>query len=399
MTHNDSKVLNWLTTGGIVVMIAILIGGVLSYTNEPSNEMPGMSYWMVYALLGGLYLVGFLAWEEYQNRRNNWIALSILTLLGITCMSMVRFYAPIAFLLMPVTMGAASFLSRPTTILYTLSVVLGINLLPYVFLRDSLSITPSLLVSNIVTIGGMYAIGVVIQVALVEQLRARAEVERLNAQLRDYAAQSAALSAAQERNHMAHILHDSIGHALTVVSVQLEAAERLIERGEIKKATGAIHNARQVIRDGLAEVRASVNHLRSESHTPDTQLSYVLRSLLSRLSDEERNVMFEASSTVLAALDMLPQQTRTLLMGAVQEGLTNALKHAAPTRITLNIVQLPEYVRLTLTNDGAHPVPGSGTRNGLFSLRNRLEELGGRIHSFASDDAFVLVIEVPHDSP
>lgn len=392
-TNQEKFAFNWLTTVGIAVIIGILISGVLSYTSDAPAQTRSLMYWTVYALFGACLLVGFLKWENYDNQNINFFALASLTAVGVTCMWMVRFNGLIWFLLMPLTMQAVIFLPRRQVILYTAGLVIGINSLAYWLVFDNLPL--SLWLSNTVTIGGMYAVGIVIQIALIEQLRASAEVERLNAQLRDYALQSAELAAAHERNRMAHTIHDSIGHALTIVSVQLEAAERLIEHGKLDKATMAIQTARGVARDGLQEVRLSVQNLRSDKRDLDSKLSDALQTLLKSVANDALEVKIESPQPALDRLDTLSPSTQSILLSAVQEGLTNALKHASPSEITLEIVDRSPYVQLSLCNNNLKKSKASGNRSGIQTIRERIEPLGGRVEIHQTANTFELRIEVP----
>ncbi|MEM9953337.1 MAG: sensor histidine kinase [Chloroflexota bacterium] len=395
-SKEQTAAFDWLTGVGIMVIIGILISGVLTYISNAQKPPVGWGYWAIYVLCGILLLGGFLRWVEYDNRLANILWLSALTLLGIICMIMVGFEGAIWFLLMPITMQSAIFFSRIMTAIYTATLVIGLNLLAYSWSANGIS-NWWLWLSNTVTIGGLYAIGLVIQIALIEQFRARAEVERLNEQLRDYAIQSAELATAQERNRMAQTLHDSIGHALTVVSIQLEAAERLIQHDELAKATTAIQTARQVAREGLQDVRTSVYNLRSKLSDTDSKLSDALRSLLLWTVGDGRDTTLKASDEVLSKLDCLPTRSQGVVLRAIQEGLTNALKHAQPTTITLTIEQSEAFMRLSLTNDKPNVVAGDGIRSGLATMRQGVEALGGNVQTRTLSDSFTLIIEIPND--
>lgn len=394
-THlqQEEQALNWLETVGIVAIIGILISGMLTYTSD-SDQVRSISYWGLYALLGGSLLVGFLKWETYHNMFVNIVALVSLTSLGLVCMLMVNFRGIIWFVLMPIAMQAGLFLPRRQVVIYMVCLVLGMNLLAYSLVFSDFPF--SLWLSNTVNIGGLYAVGIVLQIALGEQLQARAEVERLNEQLQDYAIQAAALAAAEERNRMAHTIHDSVGHSLTVVSVQLEAAERLIEHGKLDQATTAICTARRVAREGLNEVRLSVQNLRSDQPPEHIKLSEALQALLSSLHNDERRAGMEVSDATVSIIDTLPQTTQHVLLRAVQEGLTNALKHGNPTQITLTVEQVAQAVKFILSNNQTNAVAGIGNRSGLKTMREQFASMGGHIETQHAAHTFTLLIEVPH---
>jgi signal transduction histidine kinase len=98
----------------------------------------------------------------------------------------------------------------------------------------------------------------------VREQRGRAEVQRLadelgvaNRQLREYAGQVEELAAARERNRMAREIHDTLGHYLTAVNMQLEAARALLATDPEKAADG-MSKALALTHEGLADVRRSV---------------------------------------------------------------------------------------------------------------------------------------------
>ena len=114
---------------------------------------------------------------------------------------------------------------------------------------------------------GILFVVVFTQVAVSEQ-RLRTEAERLaqelgeaNRQLREYATQVEELAVARERNRMAREIHDSLGHYLTAVNMQLEAA-RAVLASDPAKAQDALSKAQGLTREGLADVRRSVAALR-----------------------------------------------------------------------------------------------------------------------------------------
>lgn len=88
------------------------------------------------------------------------------------------------------------------------------------------------------------------------------DLEAANRQLGAYAAQAEELAVARERNRVAREIHDSLGHYLTVVQVQLEAALAVHDR-EPGQAIEAVGKARKLVGEGLQEIRHSISALRA----------------------------------------------------------------------------------------------------------------------------------------
>jgi len=98
--------------------------------------------------------------------------------------------------------------------------------------------------------------------------RLLADLEASHLQLQDYAEQVADLAATEERNRLARDIHDSLGHHLTAISIQLEKALAFKNRDD-EQSEQAIVDAKSAARAALEDVRQSVSALRSEeSHFP-----------------------------------------------------------------------------------------------------------------------------------
>ncbi len=90
------------------------------------------------------------------------------------------------------------------------------------------------------------------------------ELQAAHAQLREYAARVEQLAVAEERNRLAREIHDSLGHHLTILSVQLQAASRLIAL-DSARAASEIEKARAIVAEALGDVRQSVSALRAQA--------------------------------------------------------------------------------------------------------------------------------------
>ncbi len=230
--------------------------------------------------------------------------------------------------------------------------------------------------------------------------RARGEVQRLagelgeaNRKLREYAVQIEELAATRERNRLAREIHDSLGHYLTVVNVQLEAARVLAER-DPGGARGALDKAQTLTQEGLQEIRRSVAALRA-SPLDNKPLVEALREVL----EEGRAAGLATEMQVLGQVRTLPPQVELTLYRAGQEGLTNIRKHAQATRASLVLdFRAPTTVHLNLTDDGRGAANGGGASAGfgLLGLRERAQLLEGEVRVRTAPGAgFALEVVVP----
>lgn len=213
------------------------------------------------------------------------------------------------------------------------------------------------------------------------------QLEQANAQLRASAEQNAALAAANERNRIARDIHDGVGHYLTVVTVQLQAAKLLI-REQPQKAEDAVAKAEAMSRAALEEVRRSVSTLRSASPLPP--LTQVLQGLVAEAEPQ-------AKLDVIGTPRRLPDAMEQAVFRTVQEGLTNARKHAQAAHLEVVLdFETPGMTRVSVRDDGrgCQSAPAGGC--GLPGLRERVAACGGKLSaSNRAEGGFVLQVEVP----
>ncbi|MBE2200304.1 MAG: sensor histidine kinase [Anaerolinea sp.] len=207
---------------------------------------------------------------------------------------------------------------------------------------------------------------------------ARAEIETLanklqtaNQQLREYAVQAEELATTKERNRLAREIHDSLGHYLTVINVQLSAAQIVLEK-DPARALDALQKSQKLAQDGLSEVRRSVASLR-DSPIDKRPLPDAIHELVA----ENRATGIVTEFIQQGEEYPLPAQTKLTLYRAVQEGLTNARKHAHASRVDvlLDYCQL-ETIGLTIVDNGVG-TKQIGDGFGLMGLQERVQLLGG----------------------
>lgn len=229
--------------------------------------------------------------------------------------------------------------------------------------------------------------------------RARSEVQRLateleaaNHQLREYAVQAEELAVTRERNRIARDIHDSLGHYLTVVNVQLEAA-RALESSNPVQARAAIAKAQAFTQEGLQDIRRSLASLRA-SPLDDKSLTDSLQELVSTSNGAGLSAEYELQGTPRP----LASPAELSLYRAVQEGLTNARKHAQAgrVRVILNFQAVDKTSVIVQDNGLGAALEKASGGFGLLGLRERAHLLGGTVQVESRPNAgFTLKLEVP----
>lgn len=217
----------------------------------------------------------------------------------------------------------------------------------------------------------------------------RRELETANEQLRAAAAQTEELATTRERNRVAREIHDGVGHYLTVVKTQLDAAAALFAT-DPARARENVDKAAKLAAEALDDVRRSVGALRTDAKRPP--LPDAVKQLAAHAEPH-------ATVTIEGAPRPLAPAVEHALFRAAQEGLTNIRKHARATQALVSLdFSHPQRVRLELADNGRGQngrTPPHGCF-GLTGLRERIELLGGTVEAANRlEGGFALRVEVP----
>jgi signal transduction histidine kinase len=215
------------------------------------------------------------------------------------------------------------------------------------------------------------------------------ELEQANVQLVSYATQAEELAMTQERNRLAREIHDNLGHYLTIVNVQIEAA-RVVMDSEPGRALDALNKAQELAQKGLTRVRESVSALR-ESPVSNRPLTDAIASLIKEVQSTGIVTEFK----VTGEQQTMENKVALALYRTAQEGLTNVGRHARASRVDVLLDFQPSEVRLEVKDNGVGAVETSGGF-GLLGIRERMQLLGGSIEiSTGVGKGFCLTASVP----
>ncbi|SDD67624.1 sensor histidine kinase [Glycomyces harbinensis] len=220
--------------------------------------------------------------------------------------------------------------------------------------------------------------------ALAPLLLGQSAADRLAAS----SAESARLAA---RNRIARELHDSVGHALSVVVVQSEAAARLIE-SDPAFAAKAMNAVGETARGALAELDAVIGALREDrdgARGPQRDLAD-----LQALADESG---VETDLQLTGDADALSRLASREIYRIVQESLTNVLRHADEPRATVVVAVGERECTVTVTSPAARrPRRGTGKGGrGLIGMAERAAVLGGTAEASWAPGRWTVLAAVP----
>lgn len=219
------------------------------------------------------------------------------------------------------------------------------------------------------------------------------ELRQANAALLEARQKEKELAIAEERLRMARDLHDGLGHHLTALSIQLQAAEKLVKVNP-EVATETIQNSRGEVQAALKEVRQSVAALR-EAPVDIHDLPQAISALVEETGKRsELRAIFDLSGEP----STLSPATAMTLYRAAQEGLTNVQKHAAGAQeVRVALSYGPTRVRLVIEDDGEGAQDCHNTTSfGLAGLRERAHLLNGSVDcGKRPQGGFFVTIELP----
>jgi signal transduction histidine kinase len=220
---------------------------------------------------------------------------------------------------------------------------------------------------------GVWAVGRVIRS---HTLRS-AELERLARELAAERDSRAREAVTVERARIARELHDVVAHKISVMGVQAAAARRVLtgEQPVIRQALAAIESTG---RETIDEMRHMLGVLRDHSDELALAPQPGLRDLAA-LAVQMRAAGLPVDIQIEGEPRALPAGLELSAYRIVQEGLTNTLKHAGPSRASVAVRYLDRAVELEIVDDGPGGAASDGTGNGLIGMRERVAMFGGEL--------------------
>jgi signal transduction histidine kinase len=220
---------------------------------------------------------------------------------------------------------------------------------------------------------GLFFVSQLVSTLLVER-KTQEELALTHAQLQQYALKIEDLAAVQERNRIAREIHDSLGHALTTLNVQLQTAVKLWAHNP-DEAKPFLEQAHRLGTVAMKEVRHSVHALRADAEAPLEQ------ALAELIHDFRQSTGLGVTSQINLHSVVSPEISKTVYR-VIQEALTNICKHAKAQSVELSLRQTSDRLWLSVHDDGcgfqiSSPAAQPESGYGLQSMRDRVTALDG----------------------
>ncbi|MBS4198385.1 sensor histidine kinase [Bacillus sp. FJAT-49732] len=215
-------------------------------------------------------------------------------------------------------------------------------------------------------------------------------LQEAHEQMRRYAEEVEILTSTRERNQIAREIHDTVGHKMTALLVQLEVAQ-MIQESEPLKAKDTIQLCKQLAQSALQEVRLSVRAIHEEV---GIQLG-LIESLRKLLTDFSEMTGVKTSLQVEGDLSSVSATLQPIIYRVIQESLTNAKRHGNATQANVNLHVTEQQINIEIADNGAG-VTGIVPGFGLINMRERVEEHSGMIQFISKKEhGFLIKISFP----
>lgn len=214
-----------------------------------------------------------------------------------------------------------------------------------------------------------------------ENIKLVEDLNRSEQNLREFAQKVGQVVALEERNRLARDIHDSVGHALSAIQIQLSKSEAYFSIDPEESLSG-IKEARQSANDVMQDIRSSLGILKNPGMSINLQedLPRILKMAESESCRVEFNSRGDEKGCNYAVI--------LTVYRMVQEGVTNILKYAEASFVSLNIDFGEDEILVDLADNGCGFIPDNNRNSGvehygLEGLSRRLELVRGRleIHS------------------
>jgi len=186
-----------------------------------------------------------------------------------------------------------------------------------------------------------------------------------------------------ERGRIAREIHDTLAQGLVGISVQLELVNRLLA-SSVDSARTQLDHTRNLVRDSLSEARSSIWDLRSQAAETEDFATRLGRMTASAAQHAVPRI--RVKSKVSGTYRPLAPKTEAELLRIAQEAVTNAVRHAKPEHIAIELRFGARDLEMTIQDDGCgfdgQPHPQSSGPEGHFGLtgmRERTAEIGGTL--------------------
>jgi signal transduction histidine kinase len=360
-----------------------LIGlGLMGLRLPRTNKNNNFNKWLYLLLQLGLLWIPFL-----QNSESSWYVTAYLVIAIRACLIFELKETVVAIILIVMTAMASILWYFPNFQVFQAS---GVR-------TQEITVEQFQVIKNTEIISALFLFGLCVACisimikALQREYDSRQKLALAHDKLREYAMLAEDKATLDERNRIAREIHDSLGHALTAQSIQLDNAIAFWQL-EPTKAYNFLTEAKTLVTTALREIRYSVATMRADP-LQEQNLEIAIATLLKEFS--QRTTIVPQCHISLPY--HLSKEVKTTLYRIVQEALTNISKHSEATKVVVELQAFPEHLSLLIKDNGKGFDPQQNTTGfGLQGVRERVAALAGYLQMSSDfDRGCTITINIP----
>ncbi|PFK43915.1 histidine kinase [Bacillus cereus] len=347
----------WLTVSKFIVFLYI----VFSYIHSNVTNLP----WVIFTLL--LYLsvnvtISILKKDTYKK-------VLICASIGVVTLFTWQVH-PSFILFLPLNLYefVSYYIEKKWKIFF-------IMILPIIFIGDDIQMTYGLISAFcflVLTIADRYITRLI--KLEVQNDKMRKDMQRLTKSLnenKEYIRQSEYTFKLEERNRLSQEIHDKIGHSMTGALIQMEAAKRLLEMDK-GKAAELLQNAIHISKDGIESIRITLKNMKPPTEQVGIHRMKLFIDEFASKHDVKIPFVYKGN------LDMISPIQWKIIGENVTEALTNAMKYADATVISIDLHVLNKVIKVQVKDNGKG---ASLVKKGLgiIGMEERTASINGKI--------------------
>jgi len=371
---------------GLAVWLLGVVSGFGMWLGDTQIAIPfegTLGNILLVGVLYFLFLIGHLITHEYFNFFSGskrvkvyGVILSGLAVLGLT---MCLFYAIIAlFSTLLVTQLAQYIEKKKAYIIAVLVPCLGIFIdLAYGRTLDY----PVVSYPVIIIYGTFNILALLAHFHLVEEQSSKDQTVQLYRELKATQSLLKATTERNERIRIARDLHDSLGHQLTALSLQLEVASHI----EADAKDLHLEQAKKISKSLLSDIRETVSDIRRKD---DRELAVALRALTTAIPNLEVILTINLDESCVDSTQI------EVIFRSVQEALTNVAKHSKADKCYIDLDNDACFIHVSIIDNG-RKIDALNAGNGLKGMAERIKEINGSLIYLSCDSGFDIQIKLP----
>ena len=180
----------------------------------------------------------------------------------------------------------------------------------------------------------------------------------------------------QERSELARDLHDEVSPFLFAINIDAASASRMLSEGRLTEARGHVQSIADAVRPMQRQIRTMLGRLRPIG-LDEFGLREAIENVIAFWRRRRPEIRYQLA--ISAGCDGLGELMGRTICRVVQESLSNAIRHARPTLITVSIDRQGEEVWVGITDDGQGMSEPSRPGYGLVGIGERVRAMGGRL--------------------